>query len=277
MYPRIQDLISQLARLHLDAYLVTNDINIQYLTHFPASESWLLISPPRSYYITDFRYMHEAEKGLKGISVHKYNQSLMETIFRICLRRSIKSLGFDDRHLTLAQFKKLKQGAPPGIRLQAKNHIIESMREVKTREEIELIRKALQINLKAFQFIQKYIRPGVSENQVLEKLERFVKFHKVKFSFNPIVASGPHSSYPHAQVTDRKIKNHEPVLIDMGIDREGYKSDLTRMFFLGKIPRLLHEINTLVASAQKKAIQKNQGQRKSLNGRSSGSQLSCTT
>jgi len=85
---------------------------------------------------------------------------------------------------------------------------------------------------------------------------RLEKLRGAGFSFAPIVASGPNSYYPHASVTDRKIRKNELVLIDMGIDLGGYKSDLTRMFFLGKIPKLVGQVNELVRVAQKKAIEK---------------------
>ena len=91
---------------------------------------------------------------------------------------------------------------------------------------------------------------------MLEKLENFIKIKKVQFSFPPIIASGSNSCYPHAKVTDRKIRNNEPVLVDTGIEFKGYKSDLTRMFFLGKIPRFVYEVNEAVRVAQLRAIER---------------------
>jgi len=76
----------------------------------------------------------------------------------------------------------------------------------------------------------------------------------VKFSFEPIIASGPHSSYPHARLTGRKIRPNDLVLVDMGIDVQGYKSDLTRIFFLGRIPHLKGQVYESVRAAQQKAM-----------------------
>src|SRR6185503_8824787 len=102
------------------------------------------------------------------------------------------------------------------------------LREIKDPSEVKLIRQALAVHKKAYLLLKKWVKPGVSERDILYKLEDFKRQHNVGFSFPPIIASGPNSCYPHAKVTDRKIKNNEPVLIDMGIDIQGYKSDLTR-------------------------------------------------
>lgn len=239
---------------NIDAYLVQNNTNIRYLTGFPANESWLLVGPGRVVYITDFRYILEARKGLKRVAVVQYTGSIYDTLYNLVKHAKIKRLGFDERHLTYAQFKKLKHLCPKGIHLVAVNNLVEQLRAVKNRSEIVLIKKALRIHRQAHNYLKRIIKPGISEQNVFSKLEHFVKSAGAGFSFDPIVASGPNSCYPHAVVTKRKIRSNEPVLIDMGIDVEGYKSDLTRMFFLGKIPPLVKEVNDQVYCAQRKAI-----------------------
>ena len=68
--------------------------------------------------------------------------------------------------------------------------------------------------------------------------------------------SGSNGALPHARPTNRKIRNNEPVLVDTGIDWNGYKSDLTRMFFLGRMPTLVTEMNARVKEAQILAMTK---------------------
>ena len=84
----------------------------------------------------------------------------------------------------------------------------------------------------------------------------YVRSHHQRFSFSTIIASGVNSCFPHARITDRKLRRGDPVLVDMGIDVEGYKSDLTRMFFLGKIPHRVREVYDAVAQAKRCAIEK---------------------
>jgi len=253
---RIRQLRSAFTKQNIDAFLVQSDVNITYLTGFPASESWLFITPKKIYYITDFRYILEARKGLKGIAVKQYTKSIYETLFSIVKDKKIKRIGIDERHVILAQYKILTRKCPKGVKLVKADNLVEHLRAIKDAGEIAKIKKALRIHKQAHQFLKKIIKPKISEKEVLLKLTNFVKSKGVEFSFDPIVACGPNSAYPHAKITDRKIRMNEPVLIDMGIDVEGYKSDLTRMFFLGKIPELVRRVHDHVNRAQKVAISK---------------------
>ncbi len=256
MNSRIKQFISTFKARHIDAFLVTQDTNIAYLTHFPASESWLLVGNRKASYITDFRYILEARKGLKGIGVVRYIKSRSETLFQTARQQGIRRLGFDPNHLTLAQYRVFKKQCPRSIRLVEVPYSVENLREIKDATEIKCIRQALNIHKQAYQLVKKVIRPNVTEQDILSHLEKFVKDRGVRFSFSPIVASGPNSCYPHAKVTGRKLKKSDIVLVDIGIEVKGYKSDLTRMFFLGRIPPLVQKVNDAVAVAQRKSIEK---------------------
>ncbi len=252
----LRKFVGLLDQNHLPAYIVTHDPNIRYLTGFPASESWLLVTREESFYITDFRYIEEAKKGLSGVKVKRYGRSIGEAVFELLKERRIKTLGFDDRYVSLALFKRLKKQCPSSINLVARNDLVENLRETKTSSEISLIKKALKVHAGALKYIKSVIRPGISEKEILFKLENYVRQKNVGFSFSPIIAAGPNSALPHAKVTDRRIKSNDIVLVDTGIDVNGYKSDLTRMFFLGKIPHLFLEMQATVRVAQQKAIAK---------------------
>lgn len=252
---RLQQLTARFSGFKIDAFLVTNDVNIRYLTDFPASESWLLVFPSKSFYLTDFRYILEAQKGLKGINIKRYSKSLQRSVFEVAEDFKVKRLGFDDRHISLASFKQLKKECPKGIELVAVKNLVEDLREIKSQEEINQIRKALSLHHQAYEFIKKQVKPGVSEKEIFNTLENFVKSKNAGFSFSPIIASGPNSCFPHARITDRKIRPNEPVLIDMGIDLNGYKSDLTRMVLLGRIPRFVRQVHDFVRRAQVLAIE----------------------
>ncbi len=256
MTRRIQQFVSQFDEYKIDAYLVTCDVNVRYLTSLPVSESWLLVFPKKVFYITDFRYVQEARQRLKGICVRQYTKSMTETLFKIVREMKAKRLGFDDRYVSLALYKQMKKDCPGSVMLVAKNNTVETMREIKEKDEVQKIRAAIKINLKAYRYLKRVVTPGITEQNVLLKLERYVKSQGAEFSFAPIIASGPNSCFPHARVTNRRIRNNESVLIDMGIDIQGYKSDLTRIFFLGKISNLLRKMHDAVAMAQEVAIKK---------------------
>ena len=256
MDSRIKQLINTFKTRHIDALLVTQDTNIAYLTHFPASESWLLVGKRKASYIADFRYILEARKGLKGIGVVRYIKSKGETLFQTCRQQNIRHLGFDPNHLTVAQYQTLQKKGLHSVKLVAVPHLVEALRETKDATEIKYIRQALVIHKQAYQLVKKLTRPNVTEQDILSRLENFVRHKGGRFSFPPIVASGLNSCYPHAKVTGRKLKKNDIVLVDIGIEVKGYKSDLTRMFFLGRIPPLVQKVNDAVAVAQLKAIEK---------------------
>ncbi|RKY31873.1 MAG: hypothetical protein DRP74_03825 [Candidatus Omnitrophota bacterium] len=129
------------------------------------------------------------------------------------------------------------------------------MRQIKTAQEVEEIKKGLTITISAFRFIKHYIIPGKKEIEVQAELERFIRYHGASNSaFETIVASGPNSSFPHHKAGERKLRMSEPVLIDFGVDYHGYKTDLTRVFFLGKITPAFRKIYNIVTRAHGLAL-----------------------
>ncbi len=255
MTPRLKKLAAEFPHhKNIDGLLVVNDANIRYLTDFPAGESWLLVTPQKAVYITDFRYLLQARQGLKGVSVKQYTKTPCLVLFDLVRDLKVKRLGFDERHTSVAQFKKLKQFCPRRTKLVPAGGLVESLREIKEEGEIAQIRSCLKLHFKALDLLKKAVKPGVTERHVLARLEGFVRSHKAGFAFDPIIASGPNSCYPHACVTDRVIRNNEPVLIDIGIDIGGYKSDLTRNFFLGRILPSVRQAFDAVKLAQSTAI-----------------------
>ena len=143
--------------------------------------------------------------------------------------------------------------APPAAGVRARRQAVSVSVGV---GDVVAHQRALAIHADTLKYIKKILQPGLSEKSVFSGIEKYVKARGVGFSFPPIVASGPHSSYPHAILTERQIKKNDVVLVDMGIDYFGYKSDLTRMFLLGKIPKLIQHVMNEVREAQRQAISK---------------------
>jgi len=237
------------------AYLVTNPTDIRYLTGVPSADSWLLVLPRQVYYLTDGRYVEEVKTRIKGAAVRDCAVSLTQETGDVLKKRDIKDVAVDSRHLTLAQFTGLKKLCGRSFRISFHNGWVEQLRAVKSSDEIQAINRALALNHEAFRYVKRIAKAGVTEQDILIKTENFVRAKGHKFSFDPIMASGPHSSFPHASITARKLRKNDVLLVDMGIDWEGYKSDLTRMFFLGKIPPLVKKVHEDVTAAQALAIQ----------------------
>ena len=131
---------------------------------------------------------------------------------------------------------------------------MDKLRAIKDADELKLMAEALRLDLKAYRSLKPWLKPGVSEFDILHRLEAFIRKEGVTFAFDPIIASGPNSAYPHARVTDRKLCRKEPVLIDLGMNYKGYNSDLTRMFFLDTMPASYKDILSIVRDAQHEAF-----------------------
>ncbi len=238
----------------LDAYLVLDRMDIRYLTGVRAEDAWLLVTRAGAYYLTDARYVEEMQGALKDIRVVACGKGLWQGALGICRRAKVRKIGFDERHVTLAQFRVMTKALPKTMRLQPFNAALEAMREIKGPGEIAQIEEALELNIAAFHFLRRVIRPGVTERAVRARLEAFVEARGACFSFEPIIASGPHSAFPHARVTDRAIRPRDVILIDMGVEVNGYKSDLTRIFVFDKIPPSVKRAYHALRQAQEAAI-----------------------
>jgi Xaa-Pro aminopeptidase len=253
---RLTKLKSFLSKLGVDAVFVSNPVNIRYLIGHQVEDAWFLVTSSRAFYITDFRYIAFATKILKGsdVEIVQFEKSLFETAINCSLDTKVKILGFEENHLTYYQFLRLKSLANSKLRFKGLSGTVEALRVIKEPGEILTIRSAVAVNLKGFQFIKEYIRVGVSEREILYKLQDFIRQEGVLFAFPPIIASGSNASYPHARISDRKLGVNDPLLLDFGVEKDGYKSDLTRMFILGKMPRPFEKNLSMIRRAQEEAF-----------------------
>ena len=253
---RLKKVYAQLAHQRLDGLLVCLPANISYLTRSLSRDSYLVASLKGNIYITDSRYTEEAKACLKGIAVvKKYTGSLFKTIALTFTELGLKRVGFESRYLPFAEYQKIKDSLAQGIDLIPVHSIVESLRQIKEEDEASKIQAAARITLKALDFIRDFLLPGVKEIEVAAELERFIRYNgAAAHAFDIIVASGPNAAYPHHITSSRKLREGEMVLIDMGVDYSGYKSDLTRTFFLGKINVLARRVYNAVQEAQARAI-----------------------
>lgn len=254
----LKKVLAKLKQNGLDALILSSPASISYLAHFISRDSYFIIAKNGNAYITDSRYTEEAKKHLKGqVAIKQTNGSVFKIIADICKGLGAKRIGFEGRHLPFEEYKKLKQELGSNKDLISTYGLIEESRQIKQTAELEKIKKAVKITVEALEAAEDFILPGSQEVEVAAELERFIRYHGAYGpSFDIIVASGPNSSFPHHRTSQRRLKNNEPVLIDIGVDYAGYKSDLTRVFFLGKINFSVRRIYDIVLDAQEKAIGK---------------------
>lgn len=254
MNPRLKKLLCKFPTEKIDGLLVTKTANVSYLTEFDSADSWLLVYPKRIFYITDFRYAEQVKKDLKGISLQQFKASIFKTIFQLCRSLKVKRLGFDGQSLNFSEYQKLRNILGAGVELKQTQNLVERLRQIKEPRELQKIKQAIAFTSQAFGFLKKTIKPGRREEDIAVDLEFFIRRKGAGLAFAPIIASGINSAFPHAKISSQKLRKNEPITVDIGVDFEGYKSDLTRVFFLGKIPLFYRKIYQIIREAQAKAI-----------------------
>ena len=229
--------------------------NVYYLTGFTGSRGMVLLTKGKKYFFTDFRYIEYARNvvpnSFKVIQIDKQWKKDWPGLIK---KLKIKNLGIEENFLTIHQFNELKK-ISKGVKLKNSLEAIENLREIKSNNEFELLKKSQQINEEILKIVTKKLKPGVTEKQIEWLiLEQIHSSGADGPSFIPIVAFGDHSSIPHHQNTQRKLQKGDTVLLDMGVKYKHYCSDMTRTFFTSNPDKLLEKVYSTVLAAQKNAI-----------------------
>ncbi len=257
-------LIAYLRQRRLDAILVTDPYNRRYLSGYTApdhsiqeSSGVLLITRDRHrYLLTDFRYQAQARQEASGWTVLIHNGPLLNSLTPLLHRHQIRTLGFEENYYLYRSYQRLRDKTRPiGLDLIPVSGVIERWRTVKERREIDIILRSVALNEAVFQAVLPRITPGRREREVAADIEATMRAMGASGpSFETIVASGPNGALPHAVAGSRRLREGEPIVIDMGLVLDGYCSDMTRTIVLGTVPPFWRRIFRIVRQAQKEAL-----------------------
>lgn len=252
---KIRALREKLKSLNLEGMIVSNPINIRYLTNIQ-SEGILLITRKENIFLTYTMYLEDVNRTLTiddeiiVADTRDVSEEESQNFFVFC-----ENIGFEENYVTYEQYKRLKQKYRINNMVETEG-IIEKQRMIKDEEEIEKIKKACEITDNCFKHLLEYIKEGMTEKEVALEIEMFFKTNGADgVSFDPIVASGENSSIPHWIPSNRKIKNADPILIDMGCKYKGYCSDMTRTIFMGCILEEIKPVYDLVLKSQERVLE----------------------
>ena len=255
----IQNLLSQ---NKIDALLISNFYNILYLSDFKSlspneREAWVLLTKENQYLFTDARYFNQIKKDKQSKFNYKkltYEKNLLNHLREIIDKEKISILGFEADDLRVMELNQLKKNLN-SVKWQETEKLIIKLREIKKRKEIEKIKKACQIGDWCLKEIIKLIKPGVSEKEIVFKIEFWLKEKGYELAFSPIVAVDKNSSLPHynPQEGEGLVKKNSLILIDFGVKYENYCSDITRMIFINPSFHILNVYEKLL-SVQEKTI-----------------------
>jgi len=241
---------------NLNHILVTNPLDVGYLTGFLGGDSYLMVSPATAVIISDFRYQEELEPVKSLARIHIRTGPIVQAVAEVFTAERVDRCGIQTEYVTIAEQQAIAAalGKGPQNRLVNTKGLVSQMRIIKDEHEVGLIRKAVKIGQEALEAILPRIKVGLTELEVAAMLEAEMKTRgSAKPGFESIVAARANGSFPHYRPQDVKLAANAPLLIDWGATWQGYHGDMTRTFAFGKWPAKIKEIYTIVLDAQMKA------------------------
>lgn len=237
--------------------LITNPLDVGYLTGFLGGESYLLVSPAAAMIISDSRYEEELEpqKALATIFIRK--TGMAAAVAEAFAAQKVDRCGYQAEHITIAHQQEIVKalGKGPQNRMVLTNGLVGSMRVIKDEFEVALIQKAVKIQEEALKATLKQIKVGMTEMEVAAILESEMKSRgSSKPGFESIIAAKANGSLPHYRPSEQvKVTKGQPLLVDWGSTYKGYQGDMTRTFTMGSWPKKVKEIYEIVREAQQRA------------------------
>ncbi len=239
------------------ALLITNLVNVKYLTGFGGSSGWLLVTANDERLLSDTRYETQLAQECPDLEcdIRNASETQMQALVRVVKKLKYQAIQYESEALTKAAYDGLADQL--GVELVSTQKVVEQIRAIKDATEIETIRKAIQINQRVFEIIKCQLTADQTELEIAHELENQMRrLGASGVAFDPIVAVGERSALPHARPSSHHRVGESPILLlDWGTKFGGYMSDLTRVLVTGKVPSKFRKIYDTVLAAQRTAIE----------------------
>ena len=251
MSGRVERLRTELERLEVASFLVSNPVNVRYLTGFESSNAFVLVQPEDVVLLTDGRYA-EAARAIEGVDVQIVDRDFLPGVATQVGAIARGPVAFEADHLTVARHAEL---VSTGVDLVPMASVPLTLRAVKEPAELDAIRRAAKIVDRVLTRLAGESVVGRTEADVAWWIVRAIHEEGADdISFTPIVGSGPNAALPHHHPGDREIGPGETVVVDLGARVDGYCSDCTRTFATGELPAELQEAYAVCQGAQGAAL-----------------------
>ncbi|MDQ6606410.1 MAG: Xaa-Pro peptidase family protein [Actinomycetota bacterium] len=251
MRARAERLSELVVQAELDALLITDLVNVRYVTDYSGSNGLALVGPRTRSFLTDFRYVEQAAVEVHP-SFHRRRapQDLLDSVADALPGIGVR-LGFEDARMSVRQHARLRELLPSRVELVPASGLVERLRAVKEPEEVEAIRAATQLADAACERLLRGGLVGRTERELVIALEHDMRERGAEGpSFDSIIAAGPQGALPHAQPRDVLIRSGDLVVIDWGAQVDGYCSDCTRTVAAGRAEPEAERVYELVLEAQ---------------------------
>jgi Xaa-Pro aminopeptidase len=240
----------------VDALIVTNLVNVRYLTRFNGTAGAALITAAECHLLADFRYVASAREAIAELPIElAYVESTFDDALITLTRASgARTIGFEASSMTVSRFNHAAKALGSAVTLVPTERLVERRRAVKDAYEIETLREAARRLSRVAREVRAFVSAGRSELDVAADIDRAIR--AVGFerpAFETIVASGPNGARPHARPGRRTILDADGVVLDFGGVYDGYCVDLTRTLQVGgsapEFVRLVRAVEQAQAAA----------------------------
>ncbi len=258
---RLQGLQNHLKNENIDIGMITLPANVFYYTGFntdPHERFLALVVDNRTdtYHLFVPALDYEIAQGfdvVKNITPISDNENPF-TVLKDTLGGNPSTFGFEMKEVSVFQYKNLMDIFPEANFVDIQP-AVNDQRLKKSRTEIEHAQKAVDIIEQVLADGIKKVHEGMTESELTAELEYLMRVHGADGpSFSSIVLSGEKAALPHGTPGSRKLQNGDFLLIDFGVIKDGYCSDITRTFVIGEASEKQKEIYDIVLQSNQAGI-----------------------
>lgn len=248
---KIERLRALIEKSNVDAVLISNPLNIFWISGFTGSFAYVVVTGEKAIFITDSRYTLVAQKQVSGFEIISFStpRTGLEVLLDALASVGGTNVGFEGDFVTVAQLAgwKDKFGS---VELASLGDAITQLRMIKTEDEVARIRKSCELTDLCFDHLLRLVQPGITEYEIQLEAEFFYRRNGAALAFEPIIVSGPNSAMPHGKAGDKPLANGDFVTFDMGAKLDGYCADMTRTVVVGKADERTKHVYETVLKAQ---------------------------
>lgn len=252
---RIASLRDRMIAEEYESLLITNLVNLRYITGFTGSAGVALVTQERLCLITDGRYDEQsrvefASAGVEGEILISGSEGLEPELKKLVAQAGLSSVALEATDVSWQLQIDIAKWIPD-CELRPAADIVGELRMLKSPSEIARMEAAAELGDAAYSYILERIEAGRTEIEIARELERYMIDNGAEsLSFDAIVAAGPHSAMPHARPRQSPLAANDVILMDFGCKVDGYCSDMSRTVFLGTPPDELDHVYEIVLRAQ---------------------------
>lgn len=233
MAKRLNKMFQFMQDRQVDALLIKSKTMKRYIDTLTGGGCKILFTKEKGYLILDGRYLTEAKEKESDLEIRLLGigQSYLEVVKEILKENCCQSLGVEMDQISIFEYEKLKK---MDISIHLYDEEISLIRVQKDEDEIRTLKEAIEITDTIYKNVLERIHTGMNEYEISALLQYFsISSGAQQMSFDTIVATGERTALPHGRPTSRCVKEHEPILMDFGIQYKNYQSDITRICFIG--------------------------------------------